>query len=153
MKKEILSLGLLIIVAVGLYLFSAGLTSNSVEKKEFTFAGKIINVEIADDVLERTRGLSGRESLSEESGLLFVFEEPGQHGFWMKDMNFPIDILWFDEEKRLIYTEEDVSPETFPETFHAPEPSLYVLEVNVGEFSNLSSFVGQTFELSTVKSD
>jgi uncharacterized membrane protein (UPF0127 family) len=153
MKKEILSLGVLIISAAGLYLLSTTMTPNEIAEHTFSFAGQVIEVELADDSIERTRGLSGRDSLKEGTGLLFVFDEPGQYGFWMKDMNFPIDILWFNEEKQLVGATKDISPDTFPETFYPEEQILYALETNVGEFTQLDDFIGQTFELSTVKSD
>lgn len=91
-----------------------------------------ILAEIADTEEERSKGLSGRESLAEDEGLLFVFEEPGLYGFWMKDMNFAIDIIWIDESRHVIGIERGVAPETFPNTFHSPGPVKYVLEVPSG---------------------
>jgi uncharacterized membrane protein (UPF0127 family) len=144
----------LVIIIAAVYVFGSRL-SDVVENQDqyFVFGGKVLNIELADDVLSRTRGLSGRESLSGGSGLLFVFAELGQPGFWMKDMNFPIDILWFNEGRELIDVTEDVYPETFPETFYSNAPVKYVLEVNIDEFLEPEKFIGQTFELSTEKSD
>ncbi len=88
-----------------------------------------IRAEVARTDEERVRGLSGRESLRADEGLLFVFEIPGNHGFWMKDMNFPIDIIWLNEERRVIHIERGVLPETFPRVFYPNRPAKYVLEV------------------------
>jgi uncharacterized membrane protein (UPF0127 family) len=91
-----------------------------------------INVGIADTDEKRVQGLSGREKLSENEGLLFVFEKEGYYGFWMKDMNFPIDIIWLDKDKKVIKIESSISPETYPKVFSPSSLSLYVLETNSG---------------------
>ena len=62
---------------------------------------------IADSDVERKRGLSGRPNLVDGTGMLFVFKESGEHGIWMKDMRFPIDILWLDERLRVVFIKED----------------------------------------------
>jgi uncharacterized protein len=90
--------------------------------------GEIV-VEVADTDESRARGLSGRQSLGEDEGLLFVFETIGNHGFWMKEMHFPIDIIWLDEEKKVVHIESGVKPETFPRVFYPSYPAKYVLEV------------------------
>lgn len=93
-------------------------------------ASTTLNIGIADTNTERAQGLSGRVSLGENEGLLFVFEKEGGYGFWMKDMNIPIDIAWLDKDKAIIHIENAVSPATYPQVFYPPSPSLYVLEAN-----------------------
>ena len=51
-------------------------------------------VEVRDTEEGRDQGLSGRESLGEDEGMLFVFDQPGIYGFWMKEMKFPLDFIW-----------------------------------------------------------
>lgn len=98
-----------------------------------------LKVTLAQTPAERSRGLSGRETLGDNEGMLFIYEEPSQEGFWMKDMNFPIDIIWVDPEMRVIGFEKSVSPDTFPEIFYSPGEVQYVLETSAGfvERSNL----------------
>jgi uncharacterized membrane protein (UPF0127 family) len=88
--------------------------------------------EVADSSAERTLGLSGREQLPDTEALLFVFESADKHCFWMKDMKFSIDILWFDENKNLVYEKRNVSPETYPESFCPDLLTKYVAEVAAG---------------------
>lgn len=95
----------------------------------------LIYAEVADDQAERSLGLSGRGSLADGKGVLFVFDRSGRHGIWMKDMKFSIDIAWMDEEKRIIWIENRVSPDTFPEVFYPSDPAKYVLEVPAGFFT------------------
>lgn len=92
-----------------------------------------INIEIASTPDERAHGLSGRESLDENTGMLFIFEEVGDHGFWMNEMKFGIDIIWIDEYGSVIGIEKGVLPETYPAVFYPPLPVKYVLEVNAGQ--------------------
>ncbi len=94
-----------------------------------------LNIEIADTDAERVRGLSGRESLPQDMGLLFVFDQEERVGIWMKDMNFPIDIAWLNKNKKIIHIEHSVSPDTYPKIFTPPLPALFVLETNTGFFT------------------
>jgi hypothetical protein len=71
-------------------------------------------------------------NLAKNEGMLFVFNHPSQHVFWMKDMNFPIDMIWLDENLKIIYFQKNVLPESYPATFGPDQNSLYVLEVNAG---------------------
>lgn len=89
-------------------------------------------VEVADSPNERAAGLSGRISLAENKGMLFIFKEPGFHPFWMKDMNFPLDIIWIDKNKKIAGIVNSASPDSYPRLFIPPEAVLYVLEVNAG---------------------
>jgi len=94
--------------------------------------GAVFSVDISDTEMERNRGLSGREQLATDEGMLFVFEESGIYPFWMKDMNFPIDIVWIGEDLRIVYVKENATPESFPEAFSPDIFARYVLEVNAG---------------------
>jgi len=91
-----------------------------------------IKVEIADTVESRAQGLSERKILRDGTGMLFIFDSSGQYGFWMKDMNFSIDIVWISESFEVIGIEHEVTPETFPTIFYPPGPVRYVLELPAG---------------------
>lgn len=84
---------------------------------------------IARDQPARELGLGGRDSLASTTGMLFVFDEPSRQGFWMKDMKFPIDIIWLDENFRIITVAADVLPSSYPTIFYPKEKSAFVLEV------------------------
>ena len=94
--------------------------------------GALIKVEVADTPATRERGLSGRPGLNDHEGLLFVFERPDRYAFWMKDMNFKIDILWFNEQCALLDLTEDLAPDTYPNIYRPPAPAKYVLETRPG---------------------
>ena len=102
---------------------------------------------VADTDAKREKGLSGTASLAEGQGMLFVFDEPTKSGFWMKEMEYPIDIIWIHATGQVLDLRHAVSPETFPAVFESDAYASYVLEVpggwasrhgvNVGSISNV----------------
>jgi len=76
--------------------------------------------------------LSNREKLAENQGMLFVFDHTDYHSFWMKDMRFAIDIIWIDENKKVVDITHNAEPESYPKIFKPSLPAQYVLEVNAG---------------------
>jgi uncharacterized membrane protein (UPF0127 family) len=98
--------------------------------------GKNFKVDVADTMMKQARGLSGRESLGEDEGMFFIFHATGTHGFWMKDMKIPIDIIWILND-HVVGVEENVQPESEKSMFsltryYPPEPVNRVLEVPAG---------------------
>lgn len=91
--------------------------------------GQTINVELEETPAQQELGLGGRTGLGVNDGMLFIFPDDAQHMFWMKDMQFSIDMIWFSADGTVIYIQPDVSPATYPETFGPAENSRYVLEV------------------------
>ena len=89
-------------------------------------------VEVADTESLREQGLSGRDSLPEGQGMLFVFEQDGLWGIWMKDMRFPIDIVWADASGTVITIAPGIAPDTYPNSFYPTAPARYVLELPAG---------------------
>ena len=107
--------------------------SQRAEASTVTVDGQEFKVQVADDLAERRLGLSGQSALENDEGMIFIFEESGMHGFWMKDMNFSIDIIWIDENFRVVHIEDMISPSTFPESFVPSVDARYVLEVYTGQ--------------------
>ena len=96
-------------------------------------------VDLAISPEERQQGLSGREHMPQDVGMLFVFQEERQLSFWMKEMHFPLDIIWIDAQCRLLEVAANV-PTPPPNAdndeiprVQSPSPARYVLEVNAGE--------------------
>jgi uncharacterized protein len=112
-----------------------------------------IIVEIADTDKTRERGLSGREELPENTGMLFDFKDMRFIPvFWMKDMNFPLDMIWIKDGKIVQITRDVPAPD--PETPDSALPKYspnqivdYVLEVNAGFSERNNINVGDEVEL------
>ena len=101
---------------------------------------------------ERQQGLSGREHMDQDSGMLFVFDEEQQLYFWMKEMHFPLDIIWIDAQCRLLEVAENVpipppgaSNDEIPRA-QSPSPAKYVLEVRAGETARNGLAAGDVVE-------
>lgn len=95
-----------------------------------------IRAELADTTEKRARGLMYRQSLAHDRGMLFIFPEPQQWTFWMKNTKIPLDIIWMDQQKRIVYIERNVpgcgrSDDGCPQ-YQPTYDALYVLEVAAG---------------------
>ena len=90
-----------------------------------------VRAEIADTLIKRTKGLMFRKSLSENEGMLFVFDKEDYHSFWTMNMSFPIDIIWINKEKKVVDIEKNAQPCRLScSTYKPKEKAMYVLEVN-----------------------
>ena len=94
--------------------------------------GATVLAELAVTDQEKEEGLSGRAGLAPNTGMLFVFTPPKLIGFWMKDMRFPIDIIFIDGADTISAVYPALSPDTYPQSVRPPSPARYVLEVSAG---------------------
>ena len=110
--------------------------------------GTVIAVEIADDAEERRVGLSEHIFLDPDRGMLFLFDEPSRPAFWMKDMDFPIDIIWL-RDGTVVGIESDVQPsdERIPPSVRPMADIDQVLEVNAGFASKHGMKTGQMLDI------
>ncbi|MEK9180332.1 MAG: DUF192 domain-containing protein [Patescibacteria group bacterium] len=127
--------------------------------EELVLAGETFRVEIADSLVEKALGLSGREGLREgdgstrspHGGMLFIFDHPSTQTFWMKEMLFPIDIIWINGTKIIGFaenaqTEQGKKPRQL-ELYSSPGPADRVLEVRAGTVARLGVKVGDEISL------
>ncbi len=117
--------------------------------KEIRTGSTTVSVRIADTPALRERGLSGTQPLSGNDGMLFIFPVDDFHSFWMKDMLYPIDMIWLDAQKRVVHVAADAQPAGYPsEVFRPSTRARYVLEVNAGWASDHGVVIGSQFEWS-----
>lgn len=109
-------------------------------------SGTVINVIVADTPALREKGLSKREILRDDEGMLFVFDTLDRHKIWMKDMYFPIDILWLDENFKIIDIYKGASISTYPNTFQPQSDAGFVIEVNSGFVSRNNIQIGNVVQ-------
>lgn len=138
MQKDKIIFGVLSIIVL-LFLFTAGVFFKDIPPPVNSFLGESnivffnetsIKIEVADTNTKRQQGLSGRASLGDNEGMFFVFGKPQRGGIWMKDMHFPIDIIWLDKDLFVVYIKQNAQPESYPEIFYPQKDAQYVLEVN-----------------------
>ena len=98
----------------------------------------VLEVQIADTPPRWVRGLMFQDQLPFDQGMIFVYNEPGIHSLWMINMQFSLDMMWFDENGSIVHIEEDISPcKTATEIMACQSivpsgDSLYILEVTAG---------------------
>ncbi|MBU0732395.1 DUF192 domain-containing protein [Patescibacteria group bacterium] len=108
-----------------------------------------VEAEIAKTMLERAAGLSHRESLATDEAMLFIFDKPDYYQFWMKDMKFPIDIIFINEDK-IVDIKKSVPPALDDgniEHYPPVNPAIYVLETPAGISEEYGFEVGTPVEM------
>jgi uncharacterized protein len=95
-------------------------------------------VQIADTEPRRVRGLMFQDQLPFDQGMIFVFNQPGLYPLWMLNMQFSLDMIWFDQDGKVIHIEKDVPPCKTPLEIAACQSivpdgqAIYILEVTSG---------------------
>lgn len=128
---------------------------NSTPTTQIAIAGVNLTVEVAKTTPAQEKGLSGRTSLPIDHGMLFVFDHPDYWAFWMIDMKFPLDIIWFNSARQVVYYVQNLQPCT-PDncpTFTPDATATYVLEVNAGFITTHHIKLGTTFTFTTPNTD
>jgi uncharacterized membrane protein (UPF0127 family) len=107
-------------------------------------SGKVLQAEVMVSDEDRAMGLMFRPALPLDRGMVFVFETADFHGIWMKNCRFPIDILWLDEEKKIVHVAESVPPcKADPCPVYNPmRKASYVVELNAGQARREKAVVG-----------
>lgn len=131
-------------VLLSIIVFFAIKSHNRVKLHTLHAGDTTLQVEIATSSQEQTHGLCCRDTLAQNQGMLFIYDRPLRLKFWMKDMRFPIDIIWIDHSKKVAAVSQNVSPKSYPKTFSSPRPSQYVLEVNAGYVKKHNISIGTT---------
>lgn len=111
-------------------------------KQEVALNNVIFKLEVAKTNAERSLGLSFRNSLGPEEGMIFEFNPPEIPRFWMKDMYFAIDIIWVNQAGQIVALDRDLKPNSFPKLFSPPTPISHVIEVAADTASRLDLQVG-----------
>jgi len=138
-------IGLLAVVAVGITaLFSYRTSTPSAELVDRAdFGGVSLRIEYATTSTALLRGLGGRDSIADDYGMLFVFPNKGNYGFWMKNMLVPIDIFWLNDKGQVVSITQNIAASSYPDVFYPSEPVRYVLETDAG-FANEHSIATGT---------
>lgn len=103
-------------------------------------AGARYQVELAQDDASRARGLMFRDQMAEDHGMLFIHDRQEPQAYWMKNTRIALDILYFDEQRRLVSQQRDVPPCSAGNAcppYPSHKPARYVLELNAGQAARL----------------
>lgn len=105
------------------------------KKTSTSINGYKVTMAIASNDEQRIKGLSGSVKLNEDQGMLFLFDKPSKQGFWMNEMNYPIDIVWLDSNNKVVHIEKQLEPcKLFLAcpVYNPQVDALYVIELRSG---------------------
>lgn len=141
MRRWAKQLLMLVAVAAGIGFLSWQMNNErlSVTLKSHSYA---VSVMRTDD--ELLRGLSGTKELADGHAMLFVFPFKNNWKIWMKDMNYPIDIVWLDENRNILYLVKNAQPSSYPKKFGPDKHSHYVIELPSGTIDKTGITVGDS---------
>ncbi len=107
----------------------------------------VFAAQVADTPEKRTKGLSGTYNLRDSQAMLFVFDSDDKWPIWMKDVRYPIDIVWLDKDKKVVYIVKNAPPESYPyESFAPKQDARYVVELAAGTVGKKKIAIGKMAE-------
>ena len=119
--------------------------------------GVVLEVQIADTDPRRARGLMFQEQLPLDEGMLLVFDDANKRSIWMLNMQFPLDVIWIDDNSRVVSIEKNIPPcKTALETVTCPsykggsKDAKYVLEVTAGFVDAFKITTESTLEIISI---
>ncbi len=153
MKKRTLLLSLLFIT---LFIFITILTILINQNKkpnntiQIQLGEHLFNLEIAQTFEEKSKGLMFRESLPENQGMIFIYNDEKERSFWMKNTLIPLDIIFLNSKETIVEKKENIPPcKTEDCKTYQSKPAKYVIEINSGLTEKLGLNVGDKIEIKT----
>jgi uncharacterized protein len=143
-RKNRLFLYLSILSLLGIFILFSAFVRNSIKFKYADIGGTSISIDVVDSAALRAKGLSGTARLPLDHGMLFDFKQNGVWAMWMKDMNYPLDMIWITNDGKVVHIVNDLHPSDYPTIHENTTPCRYVLEVNGGVASTLNIGVGSS---------
>ncbi len=143
MKHGIAILFTVVIVALVLIVVYNQI-NHQVNESQVCFDDSCFYVELATTPDEQSRGLMFRDHLDQDRGMLFVFPKEDLYPFWMKNTLIPLDIIWIDENKEVVFISKNTQPcgELSCPMINPGEKAKYVLEVNAGVSDSIGLLIG-----------
>lgn len=154
LRKDVVSWGLIVLVAT-LIIAAAFLVLRPYMQPRVSLhlGDGVFTAQLARTSSERQKGLSGVTNLGETDAMLFVFDANGKPSVQMKNMQVPIDVVWLDANRKVVYIVTNVSPDSYPEEFSPKVEARYIVEVAAGTVDKKAITVGGTasFDLNQVQ--
>jgi len=147
-KNFLLYFSLFLIIIVILITLITG--SKCPKQSNVCFKDNCFNVELAQTSQRRAYGLMFKQSLDSDKGMLFIFHKEEEHSFWMKNMLIPLDIIWIDKDKKVVWVKENVQPclEQECKSIKPDQKAKYVLELNAGTIDKINLKIGDELAFS-----
>jgi uncharacterized membrane protein (UPF0127 family) len=130
---------LLLVAAAALYILWPQLQTHTTLR----IGDGVFKTQVAKTSVEREKGLGGTAQIRDDQAMLFVFETDAKWPMWMKDVSYPIDMVWLNKEKKVVYIVKNVPPESYPyEKFVSKDDARFVLELAAGSVARKTITIG-----------
>lgn len=130
-----------ILLATAIYFMS----SNFSHQVTLLIGDGSLKTRLALDEESRTKGLSGVSGLADDQAFLMVYPRDGLWQIWMKEMKFPIDIVWLNSDKKIVYIVKNADPALgMTKTYTPKEKARYVVELPAGRVEALNIRINTT---------
>ena len=140
LRRWVLRILIAVLAVVGLTILYMNM---SAEQSVIRLHGHRYSTQIMQTPEELQQGLSGTKSLPQGNAMLFVFPSDDKWGIWMKDMNYPIDIVWLDNKRLVVYMVKNAKPSSYPDTTFRPDKNTrYVIELPSGTIEQTDIQIG-----------
>jgi uncharacterized protein len=133
LNKIIIAFIVILLLFSGFVLYQ--INKNTSSKAKVTIDNHTFSVDVATTSAQQQQGLSGRDSLPQDQGMLFIFNQAARYPFWMKDMKFPLDMLYINNNKIVTIFQNVPVPQQGKTNLPVYTPSTsanQVLEINAG---------------------
>lgn len=139
------------LICAAMALSASACATNAGDGTWVELGNKRFKVEIADDDAERARGLMFRDTMEADRGMLFVHDSEEPQAYWMKNTHIPLDILYFDQNRKLVAQQRNVPPCSAGDlcpSYPSEVPAKYVLELNAGNADAMKLQAGAVLTVS-----
>lgn len=143
----IILLAAALVVTLSIRLASASCDQEYRDDENIVVSGEVLRVQLADTSAEINKGLGGKSCIADNQAMLFELGRASEYSFWMKDMKFPIDIIWINSKHEIVQVDAAVSPGTYPKAFASAQPAQFVLELKSGRAADLGLRPGGLVDL------
>ena len=143
-SKMGLSFIVLFLILIFLSLHSFYVYKKGSLSERVCFQENCFSVEIANTPPKRAQGLMFRKKLDEDKGMFFIFPKQGNYNFWMKNTLISLDIIWIDQEGKIVFIKRNVLPckENPCKSIKPDVLAKYVLEINAGKAKAIDLKIG-----------
>lgn len=145
-KMGIIYIALIILIAIWI---AIKFWQPNLKKTEVLLNNEKFSIEIASSPIQWARGLMYRDNLPKNNGMLFIFPMESKQSFWMKNVKFPLDIIFLSKDKKIVDIKENFEPclqDSCP-SYTPSEKAKFVLEINGGRVKDLDLKIGDEIKM------
>lgn len=143
LHKDKLSASIVILTLLLVVMLGATLAQDFLQPRTTLHLGDgVFKAVVADTDIARQKGLGDTDVLAANDAMLLAFDRDEQWSIWMKDVEYPIDVIWLDSQKRVVHIVKNMPPDSYPASYVPKKPARYVVELAAGSVDSKSITIG-----------